>query len=116
MQWEARIRDVRNEELQTLRRVFTTEMYATFLSSKGAENTNFLPVSSFSFGCKILESVVVLRKKLTKNSVNPMLLSAVSLGAYAIINGTLSPSVAFTAIAIFGELEFVLSVVPELAT
>lgn len=60
--------------------------------------------------------MIVLRKKLTKNRVNPMLLSAVALGAYAIINGTLSPSVAFTAIAIFGELEFVLSVVPELAT
>lgn len=56
------------------------------------------------------------RKRLTKNRVNPVMLSAVALGVYAIINGALSPSVAFTALAIFSELEFVLSVVPELTT
>jgi hypothetical protein len=48
--------------------------------------------------------------------MNPVLLSAVALSAYAIIYGTLLPSVAFTALAVFSELEFVLSVIPELTT
>lgn len=80
-QWENRIRRVRNEELKTLRTVFTTE------------------------ACLILFWIM-----------NPVLLSAVALSAYAILYGTLSPAVAFTALAVFSELEYVLSVIPELTT
>ncbi|KAF8475804.1 P-loop containing nucleoside triphosphate hydrolase protein [Kalaharituber pfeilii] len=47
---------------------------------------------------------------------NPILLSVAALSVYSFINGTLLPSTAFTALAIFNELEFVLSVVPELTT
>ncbi|CAI7663380.1 unnamed protein product [Penicillium glandicola] len=46
--------------------------------------------------------------------LGPVGLSAVSLTTYAIINGTLSPSVAFTAMAIFSSLEMSLAVIPEL--
>ncbi|KAH8146106.1 uncharacterized protein LAJ45_09796 [Morchella importuna] len=80
-QWENRIRAVRNDELKTLRTVFTTE------------------------ACLILFWIM-----------NPVLLSVVALSSYAIIYGTLLPSVAFTALAVFSELEFVLSVIPELTT
>ncbi|KAF3909237.1 hypothetical protein ABW20_dc0104339 [Dactylellina cionopaga] len=44
----------------------------------------------------------------------PIFLAAICLGVYAIIYGALSPAVAFTALAIFQELEFAMSIVPEL--
>ena len=50
------------------------------------------------------------------NRANPVLLAVAALSVYAYINGTLLPSTAFTALSIFNELEFVLSVVPELTT
>ena len=49
-------------------------------------------------------------------SANPVGLSVAALGVHAYIKGTLLPSTAFTALGIFNELEFVLSVVPELTT
>jgi len=51
-----------------------------------------------------------------KESINPVLLSAAALSVYAVIQGSMSPSVAFPALAIFGQLEWTLSVVPELVT
>ncbi|KAH8698973.1 putative ABC bile acid transporter [Talaromyces proteolyticus] len=47
---------------------------------------------------------------------SPILLSATSLAVYALLNGTLTPSVAFTAIGVFSNLEMTLSVIPELTT
>ncbi|KAM3068375.1 hypothetical protein ACMFMG_009513 [Clarireedia jacksonii] len=47
---------------------------------------------------------------------SPIALAAVSLVVYACLNGVLLPSVAFTAIGIFVNLEVTLSVVPELTT
>ena len=46
----------------------------------------------------------------------PVMLSGVSLAVYAYINGDLSPSIAFTTIAIFGQIEGTLAIVPELTT
>ncbi|OQE38966.1 hypothetical protein PENCOP_c007G03996 [Penicillium coprophilum] len=46
--------------------------------------------------------------------LGPVGLSAVSLTTYAIINGTLTPSVAFTGMAIFNSLEVSLAIIPEL--
>jgi len=46
--------------------------------------------------------------------IGPIFLAVVSLSVHATINGRLVPSVAFTAISLFNELEFVMSVVPEL--
>jgi ABC-type multidrug transport system fused ATPase/permease subunit len=46
--------------------------------------------------------------------LGPIMLSAVSLAVYAVINGDLSASVAFTSISIFGALEMSLAVLPEL--
>ena len=47
---------------------------------------------------------------------SPILLSATALAVYAIQHGNLTPSVAFTAIGIFGNLEVSLAVIPELTT
>ncbi|KAF8858156.1 P-loop containing nucleoside triphosphate hydrolase protein [Acephala macrosclerotiorum] len=47
---------------------------------------------------------------------SPIALAATSLAVYAIINGELVPSVAFTAIGVFGNLEVTLAVIPELTT
>ncbi|KAK6512549.1 hypothetical protein TWF481_001434 [Arthrobotrys musiformis] len=44
----------------------------------------------------------------------PIFLAAICLGTYAVIYGSLSPAIAFTALAVFQELEFAMSVVPEL--
>lgn len=47
---------------------------------------------------------------------SPILLAAASLAVYAIVNGTLSPSVAFVSIGVFKSLEVSLSALPELLT
>ncbi|EHL01836.1 putative ATP-dependent bile acid permease [Glarea lozoyensis 74030] len=47
---------------------------------------------------------------------NPIALAATSLAVYAWLYGELTPSVAFTAIGIFGALEVTLAVIPELTT
>lgn len=46
--------------------------------------------------------------------LGPVMLSAVSLAVYAVIYGDLTPSIAFTTITIFGQIESVLAVIPEL--
>ncbi|KFY39986.1 hypothetical protein V494_03725, partial [Pseudogymnoascus sp. VKM F-4513 (FW-928)] len=47
---------------------------------------------------------------------SPIMLSAASLATYAILEGGLSPSVAFTSIGVFKQLELTLSIIPELTT
>lgn len=47
---------------------------------------------------------------------SPILLSAISLAVYAVVNGSLVPSVAFVSLGVFKSLEMTLSVVPELMT
>ncbi|KUJ23669.1 putative ABC bile acid transporter [Mollisia scopiformis] len=47
---------------------------------------------------------------------SPIALAATSLAVYSIMNGELQPSVAFTAIGVFGNLEVTLAVIPELTT
>ena len=44
---------------------------------------------------------------------SPIILSVLALATYAWIHGTLSASVAFTALAVFGNLEFALSLIPQ---
>jgi ABC-type multidrug transport system fused ATPase/permease subunit len=46
--------------------------------------------------------------------LGPLMLSAVSLAVYVILNNGLTASVAFTAIAIFSSLEMSLAIIPEL--
>ena len=48
--------------------------------------------------------------------LGPVMLSAVALAVYAVIHGELSPSVAFTTIAVFSQIESTLAVIPELTT
>jgi ABC-type multidrug transport system fused ATPase/permease subunit len=47
---------------------------------------------------------------------SPILLSAISLAVYAIVTGSLAPSVAFVSLGVFKSLEMTLSVIPELTT
>ena len=46
----------------------------------------------------------------------PVMLSAASLTAYTLLHGQLSPSIAFTTIAIFAQIEGQLAILPELTT
>lgn len=48
--------------------------------------------------------------------IGPVMLSAVSIGVYAIIHKTLTAAVAFTTIAILGQIEGTLAFIPELTT
>ena len=48
--------------------------------------------------------------------LGPVLLSAVTLTVYALLHGNLSPSIAFTTIAVLGQIEITLAVIPELTT
>lgn len=47
---------------------------------------------------------------------SPIMLSAASLATYAVLEGGLSASVAFTSIGVFKQLELTLSIIPELTT
>lgn len=47
---------------------------------------------------------------------SPIMLTATSLAVYSILHGDLTPSIAFTALGVFNELEITLSVIPELST
>jgi len=48
--------------------------------------------------------------------LGPVMLSAVALAVYAVLHGDLSPSVAFTTIAVFGQIESTLAIIPGLTT
>ncbi|KAL8677756.1 MAG: hypothetical protein Q9186_005841 [Xanthomendoza sp. 1 TL-2023] len=48
--------------------------------------------------------------------LGPVMLSAVSLAVFAFFQGELSPSVAFTTITIFAQIEMTLAVIPELTS
>lgn len=48
--------------------------------------------------------------------ISPILLAVASLAAYVLVNGSLSPSVAFVSIGIFNTLETTLGSLPELLT
>ena len=78
-QWQARIRDRREEELAAQKKTFLWDV--------------------------VLITVWIL---------GPLLLSAVSLSLYAVIHGDLTPSIAFTTITIFSQIEAVLAIIPEL--
>ncbi|ROT39327.1 ATP-dependent bile acid permease [Sodiomyces alkalinus F11] len=47
---------------------------------------------------------------------SPIALAAASLSVYALIHGSLTPSVAFVSISVFKSLELALSILPELTT
>ncbi|KAL8773661.1 MAG: hypothetical protein Q9209_001427 [Squamulea sp. 1 TL-2023] len=48
--------------------------------------------------------------------LGPVMLSAVSLAVFAILQGNLSPSIAFTTITVFAQIEMTLAVIPELTS
>ncbi|KAL2168786.1 hypothetical protein VTG60DRAFT_6825 [Thermothelomyces hinnuleus] len=47
---------------------------------------------------------------------SPILLAAISLAVYAVVHGSLAPSVAFVSLGVFKSLETTLAIVPELTT
>lgn len=48
--------------------------------------------------------------------LGPVMLSAVALAVFAVLHGNLSPSIAFTTITIFGQIEMTLAIIPELTS
>ena len=68
------------------------------------------------YGCSVLAFPILLGYYANNHSAGPIMLAAVCLAVYSVIHGELSPSIAFTALAVFSRLEFTLSVIPELTT
>ncbi|KAL9596849.1 MAG: hypothetical protein Q9219_005519 [cf. Caloplaca sp. 3 TL-2023] len=48
--------------------------------------------------------------------LGPVMLSAVSLAVFAVVNGDLSPSIAFTTITVFAQIEMAMAIIPELTS
>lgn len=48
--------------------------------------------------------------------LGPVMLSAVSLAVFAVLNGELSPSIAFTTITVFAQIEMAMAAIPELTS
>ncbi|KAI4250312.1 MAG: hypothetical protein LQ352_005379 [Teloschistes flavicans] len=74
-------------------------------------------------GKRRAEEMALQRRSFALNSVligiwilGPVMLSAISLTVFAVLNGDLSPSIAFTTITIFGQIESTLAFIPELTS
>jgi ABC-type multidrug transport system fused ATPase/permease subunit len=80
-QWQKRIMDVRNDELQALWRTLLADCVLIALWLSG-----------------------------------PVMLSAAAISVYAVMNGGLPPSVAFTTVSILSQIEGTLAFLPELTT
>lgn len=80
-QWEKRIMDMRENELEVTWQVFLGDVVL--------------------FGCWV---------------ASPIFLAAAALASYALLNGGLTPSIAFVSISIFKSLEVTLGALPEILT
>ncbi|TAQ84026.1 hypothetical protein B7494_g7650 [Chlorociboria aeruginascens] len=107
-----KIRDVKmgvvTEALQGIRQIKFSALENNWYDKIGkvrdkelTEQWNVFAADTFLFFCWI---------------TNPIALAATSLAVYAYVWGELRPSVAFTAIGIFGNLEVTLAVIPDLTT
>ncbi len=105
-----RVRDSKtslvNEALQGIRQIKFTAAEGRWLQEIGEKRHEELRIQ---FYCFILRAVLV-----GLYQIGPILSSAISLVTYALFNGSLSPSIAFTTIAIFSQVEFSFGIVPKL--
>lgn len=76
-----------------------------------------------NIGKKRAEELAMQWKAFAVNTVligiwilGPVCLSAVSLSVFAVLNGDLSPSIAFTTITVFAQIEMAMAVIPELTS
>ena len=97
-----------SEALQGIRQIkfsaLERQWQGKILGLRGKElktQWNLFIIDTYLIGCWIL---------------GPILLASVTLSVYAIVNGTLTPSVAFTTISVFEMLQMTLAVVPEFVT
>ena len=95
-----------SEALQGIRQIKFTASELQWLSRIGNKRQDELALQWRSF---LLRAVLV-----SLWQIGPILLSAVSLAVYTILHGNLSPSVAFTTIAVFSQIEGSLAIIPKL--
>lgn len=107
-----KIRDVKmgvvTEALQGIRQIKFSALEQNWYDKIGKVRANELSAqwSVFSFDTWLIFCWIA----------SPIALAATSLAVYSLVYGELTPSVAFTAIGVFGNLEVTLSVIPELTT
>ncbi|MCJ1390652.1 hypothetical protein MMC18_003513 [Xylographa bjoerkii] len=96
------------EALQGIRQIKFSALERQWQAKIGAKRSQELDVQWLAF--KYETGLICLW------IFGPVMLSAVSLAVYSYLFGDLSPSIAFTTIAIFGQIEGTLAIVPELTT
>ena len=96
------------EALQGIRQIKFSALERQWQAKIGAKRTEEL-ATQWKVFCldTVLISIWIL---------GPVMLSAVSLAVYAVLHGELTPSVAFTTIAVFGQIEGTLGIIPEFTT
>ncbi|KAH8816370.1 putative ABC bile acid transporter [Xylogone sp. PMI_703] len=107
-----KIRDVKmavvTEALQGIRQIKFSALEQNWYDKIGKVRSNELAAqwSVFSFDTWLIFCWIA----------SPIALAATSLAVYSLVYGELTPSVAFTAIGVFSNLEVTLAVIPELTT
>ncbi|KAL8809013.1 MAG: hypothetical protein Q9200_003804 [Gallowayella weberi] len=96
------------EALQGIRQIKFSAIESQWEAKIGKQRAEELSMQWRSFAADtVLISMWIL---------GPVMLSAVSLAVFAVIQGELSPSIAFTTITIFAQIEMALAVIPELTS
>ena len=96
--------EVVTEGLQGIRQIKFTALELQWQAKIGMKRGVELSLQRKSFAVNtVLIGIWIL---------GPVMLSAVALAVYAILHGGLSPSIAFTTITVFGQIEATLAIVP----
>ena len=94
------------EALQGIRQIKFSALESQWQAKIGKKRTEELRMQWKAFAMDtVLISIWIL---------GPVMLSAVSLSVFAVLNGDLSASVAFTTITVFSQIEMAMAVIPEL--
>lgn len=96
------------EALQGIRQIKFSAVESQWEAKIGKQRTEELTMQRRAFVADtVLIGIWIL---------GPVMLSAVSLAVFAVLHGELTPSIAFTTITIFAQIENTLAVIPELTS
>ncbi|KAL8968092.1 MAG: hypothetical protein Q9197_005060 [Variospora fuerteventurae] len=94
------------EALQGIRQIKFSALESQWQTKIGKKRTEELALQWKAFAMDTLIIGIWI--------LGPVMLSAVSLSVFAVLNGNLSPSVAFTTITVFAQIEMAMAIIPEL--
>lgn len=95
-----------SEALQGIRQIKFSALESQWQAKIGRKRTEELDMQWKAFAVNtVLIGIWIL---------GPVMLSAVSLAVFVVLHGDLSPSIAFTTITVFSQMELVMAYIPEL--